>query len=234
MLSAENIRKFPFERASTRACWWTSPATRCPRGRRAGSGAGSRQRRLPPAAPGTPPRLRHRPHRRPPARPSANRSCQRHCPIRPLGVPTLAASGCRCRSRRNPVAVDSPGSIPWRYVLMSRLPGVRLDTVWDQLCSADRDRLAGQLGETIAALHQLPSPVIRDWWPADWPAFTAGQRARCVSEQRTLSVPALWAHQIPRFLEGVAVPAAGAAAHRGHARAPAGRRSPEGAGGCPG
>jgi tRNA dimethylallyltransferase len=107
---------------------------------------------------------------------------------------------------------------------MSRLPGVRLDTVWDQLCSADRDRLAGQPGETIAALHQLPSPVIRDWWPADWPAFTAGQRARCVSEQRTLSVPALWAHQIPRFLEGVAVPAAGAAAHRGHARAPAGRR----------
>ena len=35
----------------------------------------------------------------------------------------------------------------WGYVLMSRLPGVPLDTVWDQLPAGDRDRLAGQLGE---------------------------------------------------------------------------------------
>jgi len=94
MLSAENIEKFPLNEPSTRACWWRNPATRCPMGRqRAGSGAGPRQRRLPPAVPGAPLRLRHRPHRRPPVRPSANRSCQRHCPIGPLGVPALAASG---------------------------------------------------------------------------------------------------------------------------------------------
>jgi hypothetical protein len=46
--------------------------------------------------------------------------------------------------------------------------------------AVDRDRLAGQLGETIAALHQLPPPVIRDWWPADWPASWPGS-ARGVS-----------------------------------------------------
>jgi hygromycin-B 7''-O-kinase len=65
---------------------------------------------------------------------------------------------------------------------MSRLPGIPLDTVRDQLPAADRDRLAGQLDQTIVALHQLPPPVIGDWWPADWPAFVAGQRAVC---QRT-------------------------------------------------
>jgi hypothetical protein len=59
---------------------------------------------------------------------------------------------------------------------MSRLPGVPLDTVRDQLSAAGRDKLAGRLGEIIAALHQLPPPVIRDWRPADWPAFGAGQR----------------------------------------------------------
>ena len=76
------IKKFPFNAPSTRACWWRSPATRCPMGRqRAGSGAGPRQRRLPPAVPGAPLRLGRWPHRRPPVRPSANRSCQRHCPI---------------------------------------------------------------------------------------------------------------------------------------------------------
>ena len=94
----------------------------------------------------------------------------------------------------------------WGYVLMSRLPGVPLDTAWDQLPAAARDRLAGQLGETIAALHQLPPPAIRDWWPADWLAFVAQQRAQAVSKQRDLGLPAAWADQIPGFLDAVALP----------------------------
>ena len=94
----------------------------------------------------------------------------------------------------------------WGYVLMSRLLGVPLDTVWDQVPAAGRDRLAGQLGETIAALHQLPPPAIRDWWPANWPAFVAQQRAQAVSEQRDLGLPAVWADQIPGFLDAVALP----------------------------
>jgi hygromycin-B 7''-O-kinase len=94
----------------------------------------------------------------------------------------------------------------WGYVLMSRLPGVPLDTVWDQLCAGDRDRLADQLGETIAALHDLPPLAIKDWWPADWPAFVARQRAQCVSEQRALGLPVSWADQIAPFLGGIALP----------------------------
>ncbi len=94
----------------------------------------------------------------------------------------------------------------WGYVLMSRLPGVPLDTVWNQITAAGRDRLARQLGETIAALHQLPPPHIDDWQPSDWPAFVAGQRAQCVSEQQALGLPALWADQIPGFLDGIALP----------------------------
>ena len=93
----------------------------------------------------------------------------------------------------------------WGYVLMSRLPGIPLDTVWGQVPAAGRDRLAGQLGETIAALHQLPPPTIRDWWPARWGAFVARQRAQAVSEQRALGLPAAWADQIPGFLEAVAL-----------------------------
>ena len=94
----------------------------------------------------------------------------------------------------------------WGYVLMTRLPGVPLDTVWDRLSARDRDRLAGQLGETIASLHRMPPPAIRDWRPQDWPAFVAGQRARCVSEQRALGLPTRWADQIPEFLDAVALP----------------------------
>ncbi len=94
----------------------------------------------------------------------------------------------------------------WGYVLMSRLPGIPLDTVWDQVPAAGRDRLADQLGETIAALHQLAPPAIADWWPADWPGFVAQQRARCAGEQRDLGLPAAWADQIPGFLDAVELP----------------------------
>ena len=93
----------------------------------------------------------------------------------------------------------------WGYVLMSRLPGIPLDAAWDRVPAAGRDRLAGHLGETIAALHQLPRPAIKDWWPADWPGFVARQRAKCVSEQRDLGLPAAWADQIPGFLDAVAL-----------------------------
>ena len=93
----------------------------------------------------------------------------------------------------------------WGYVLMSRLAGVPLDTVWDRVPAAGRGRLACQLGETIAALHQLPPPTIRDWWPADWPGFVAEQRAKCVGEQRDLGLPAAWTDQIPGFLDAVAL-----------------------------
>lgn len=66
---------------------------------------------------------------------------------------------------------------------MSDLPGVPLDTVRDQLSAVDRDRLAGQLGETIAALRQLRPPVIRDRWPCGLAGFR-GRATRGVSANR--------------------------------------------------
>jgi hygromycin-B 7''-O-kinase len=94
----------------------------------------------------------------------------------------------------------------WGYVLMSRLPGVSLDAVWDQVPGPGRDRLAGQLGEAIAAPHQLPPPALRDWQPGDWLAFVARRREQAGSEQRALGLPAAWADQIPGFLDAVALP----------------------------
>jgi hygromycin-B 7''-O-kinase len=92
----------------------------------------------------------------------------------------------------------------WGYVLISRLPGVPLDSVWDQV--GDRDRLAGDLGEMIAALHEVLPPEIAGWWPGDWPAFVAQQREQVVGEQISLGLPTAWADQIPGFLDEVALP----------------------------
>lgn len=94
----------------------------------------------------------------------------------------------------------------WGYVVMTRLPGVPLDMVWDEISAPDRDRLADDLGCMLAELHRRPAPAIRDWWPADWPQFAAARRAQCAEEQRSLGLPALWVDQIPGFLDAVALP----------------------------
>lgn len=88
----------------------------------------------------------------------------------------------------------------WGYVLMSRLPGVSLDTVWGQTTQDQRDRLADDLGAAVAALHALPLPEIDDWWPSDWDAFVTGQRADCLDRQRARGLPETWLAQIPDAL----------------------------------
>jgi hygromycin-B 7''-O-kinase len=97
----------------------------------------------------------------------------------------------------------------WDYLLMDRVPGVPLDTAWDELAAADRARLARQTGELIAALHRVPLPVLAGagpdlpGWTVDWAAFLAGQRAGCASRQAASGLAAGLVAQIDGFLDSV-------------------------------
>jgi hygromycin-B 7''-O-kinase len=101
-------------------------------------------------------------------------------------------------------AVHAAGTFQrWGYVLMDRLPGVPLSACWSGLDRTDRDAIADQLGETIAALHAVPIPAIADWWPPDWPEFVAGQVDGCAGRHRALGLSPEWVAQIPEFLAGI-------------------------------
>lgn len=82
---------------------------------------------------------------------------------------------------------------------MDRLGGHSLIGLWPDLDVRQRDRLATQLGEALSALHSVP--VRARLSTENWTGFLDGQRAACVHRQRSAG--------------------AGAAAHRGHAPAPA-------------
>lgn len=91
----------------------------------------------------------------------------------------------------------------WGYVLMDRMPGVPLAACWSGLGPAERDSIAAQLGEAIAALHAVPVPAIEDWWPQDWAEFVADQVSGCAGRHRGLGLAPEWVAQIPDFLAGV-------------------------------
>jgi hygromycin-B 7''-O-kinase len=86
---------------------------------------------------------------------------------------------------------------------MSYVAGTPLDAVWSRVSAGERERVAGDLGELIAALHSVAPPAISGWEPGDWPSFVASRRAVCEAEQRGLGLAASWADQIPGFLDGV-------------------------------
>ncbi|MFI7599435.1 phosphotransferase [Actinoplanes sp. NPDC049681] len=91
----------------------------------------------------------------------------------------------------------------WGYVLMDRLPGEPLSRAWPRLTDAERDGIAEQLGEGIAALHAVAPPAIEEWWPQDWDEFVADQVAGCAGRHRALGLAPAWAAQIPDFLASV-------------------------------
>ncbi len=89
----------------------------------------------------------------------------------------------------------------WPWLAMSRLQGHALDTTWAGLPEAARAALLVHVGEVAAALHGLPVAPMQAAAPA-WPAFLAGQRARCEARQRRTGLPAHLLAQLPAFLDG--------------------------------
>ncbi|WP_432510043.1 phosphotransferase family protein [Kineococcus sp. SYSU DK001] len=126
------------------------------------------------------------------------------------GGARVEAAALRAVTGRLPVpspAVHADGTHDdWRYVLMDRLPGQDLSTVWADLARRDRRRLAGQAGALCRALHQVDPPAVEDWWPQDWGAFVDDQRATARERHGRWGLPRPWLEQVDGFLDRTPLP----------------------------
>lgn len=88
----------------------------------------------------------------------------------------------------------------WGFVHMERLHGDVVKDVWPGLDEAGRKSIARQVGEALAALHEIEPPVKE---PADWGRFVEGQTSGCVARQVSRGLDPAWVEQIPDFLDSV-------------------------------
>jgi hygromycin-B 7''-O-kinase len=82
----------------------------------------------------------------------------------------------------------------WPYLAITRLAGVLGTKAWPLLPEAEKERVLGQLGETIAAVQQVPVADLAEMEPR-WDQFIAGQIEGCRSRHTRLGLP-------QKFLDG--------------------------------
>lgn len=97
----------------------------------------------------------------------------------------------------------------WRYVLMQRLHGHGLATVWPRLDERQRERLCGALGEALAALHAVDDPALATLGPPAWDEFVHAQRVSAIERQRAVGLDETWLAQVPAFLAATSLDVAG-------------------------
>ncbi|MEU6216566.1 aminoglycoside phosphotransferase family protein [Streptomyces sp. NPDC047022] len=106
-------------------------------------------------------------------------------------------------------ATDECGN-GWRFILMSRLPGLSVAEAWPRLTAVERDRIVTESAEALAALHAMDFKPLSDIaGPSDWGAFLDRQRAQALQFHAAGGVPEPWLSRIPAFLASVPLPASG-------------------------
>ncbi|HEY3677151.1 MAG TPA: aminoglycoside 3'-phosphotransferase/choline kinase family protein [Bradyrhizobium sp.] len=83
----------------------------------------------------------------------------------------------------------------WPYLAMTRLQGVVGSEVWADLPERDKERVIGQIGETIAEVQRVPLGDLAMIEPR-WDEFMRGQIEGCLARHTRLGLP-------HKFLDGL-------------------------------
>lgn len=90
----------------------------------------------------------------------------------------------------------------WTYVVMTRLDGVALADVWEEMGAAERGEIIRQVGAATMRLHAI-SPDGLPLQEPGWDGFLRRQAAGCVERQRTYELGEPWLSQVADFLTSV-------------------------------
>lgn len=119
---------------------------------------------------------------------------------------TLGVLGGRL-SVPTPVLEEAGVVDGWHFVLMRRLRGADLDTMWPSLSFDQRLDVCEQVGAATAELHAVGDPRLTAPGSADWHDFVRERRGAVVEHHRRQGLAPEWLERIPAFLDSVALTA---------------------------
>jgi hygromycin-B 7''-O-kinase len=92
----------------------------------------------------------------------------------------------------------------WTYVVLSKLPGVTLESVWPRLPIADKIACMGQIGTMMARVHSVPVGELHDIDPP-WEPFLQTQLVNCKNRHARQKMPAWFLQEVDEYVASKSV-----------------------------
>lgn len=90
----------------------------------------------------------------------------------------------------------------WPYLIMSKLEGTNLETLWETMPHKNKIVILCELGELIREVHALPTDGLESI-DCHWPQFLEKQIANCVEQHQTKGLPDALLQQLPTYLDSI-------------------------------
>ena len=87
----------------------------------------------------------------------------------------------------------------WTYVIITKLPGVTLESVWSQCSEKERVAILTDIGKMMAAVHSVPVSDLKNLKPA-WEGFLDGQVAKCQARHQRLGMATWFLGEVDKFV----------------------------------
>jgi hygromycin-B 7''-O-kinase len=90
----------------------------------------------------------------------------------------------------------------WPYIVMSKLEGTLLETLWPSMHYDNKMIIIRELGSLIKEVHTLPTDGL-EAIDCHWEQFIGKQLSNCVNHHQSLKLPAHLLQQLPEYLESI-------------------------------
>lgn len=90
----------------------------------------------------------------------------------------------------------------WPYLIMTKLEGELLETLWEKLEYENKNLIMRELGLLIKEVHALPTNGL-EAIDCHWEQFITRQLQHCLTQHQTKKLPPVLLQQIPNYLEPI-------------------------------
>ncbi|MDQ3234514.1 MAG: aminoglycoside 3'-phosphotransferase/choline kinase family protein [Pseudobdellovibrionaceae bacterium] len=88
----------------------------------------------------------------------------------------------------------------WTHIIMSRLPGVTLESIWPRLGDTDKAAILTDIGRIMARVHAVPVGGLADL-PPSWSEFFSRQIGACRGRHERLGMPDWFTQNVEAFVQ---------------------------------